>query len=98
MTDVSEKLFEFKFFDGQVFKGHGASERDALVRLGLGEYNPVAYTAREIVAESVPVEKRIDRADELLARLIDDIGTGPALDRLRKDALRIKHVLRGLDW
>lgn len=43
-------------------------------------------------------QARIDRADELLARLIDDIGTGPALDRLRKDALRIKHVLRGLDW
>lgn len=46
----------------------------------------------------VDATKRIDRADELLARLIDDIGTGPALDRLRKDAQRIKHVLRGLDW
>lgn len=48
--------------------------------------------------EAVPAEARINRADELLARLIDDIGTGPALDRLRKDVLRIKHVLRGLDW
>lgn len=44
------------------------------------------------------LQKKVDRADELLARLIDDIGTGPALERLRKDALRIKHVLRGLDW
>ena len=43
-------------------------------------------------------DDRIARADELLARLIDDIGTGPAFDRLRKDAQRIKNVLRGLDW
>jgi hypothetical protein len=42
--------------------------------------------------------KRIERADELLARLVDDIGTSPALDRLRKDVLRIKNVLHGLDW
>ena len=46
----------------------------------------------------IPPQARIDRADELLARLIDDIGTGPALSRLRKDAQRIKHVLRGTDW
>lgn len=48
--------------------------------------------------EMPPAQARIDRADELLAQLIDDIGTGPAFDRLRKDALRIKNMLRGLDW
>lgn len=42
------KLFEFTFFDGQVFTGYGETERDALVRLGLGAYNPVAYDVREI--------------------------------------------------
>lgn len=43
------KLYEFTFFDGQTFRGRGHDERDALRRLGLGAYNPVAYTVREIV-------------------------------------------------
>ena len=65
--------------------------------------NDVSAAANQRAAErdlrtAIHAQSRIDRADELLARLIDDIGTGPALDRLRKDALRIKHVLRGLDW
>jgi hypothetical protein len=51
-----------------------------------------------VARELPPADARIDRADELLARLVDSIGTGSAFDRLRKDALRIKHVLRGLDW
>ncbi len=54
-------------------------------------------TGCSLEKEAPPAQARIDRADELLARLIDDIGTGPAFDRLRKDALRIKHILRGTD-
>lgn len=41
---------------------------------------------------------RADHADELLARLLDDIGTGPALASLRAQAHKIKLVLRGLAW
>lgn len=41
---------------------------------------------------------RADRADELLAHLLDDLGTGPALAPLRAQARKIKLVLRGLDW
>jgi hypothetical protein len=41
------KKFRFKFFDGQVFFGYGAIPRDALVSLGLGAYNPVAYDVDE---------------------------------------------------
>jgi hypothetical protein len=44
-----------------------------------------------------PLQERIDRADAMLARLIDDIGGGPALAGLRRDALRIKHVLRDVE-
>ena len=43
-----ERIYEFKFFDGQQFRGWGLNERDALVRLGLGAYNPVAYKAQEV--------------------------------------------------
>ena len=50
MQGSAERLFEFKFFDGQVFRGRGISEKDALVRLGLGAYNPVAYDVRELVS------------------------------------------------
>jgi hypothetical protein len=45
----AEKLFEFKFYDGQVFRSRGRDERDALRRIGLEAYNPVAYDVREIV-------------------------------------------------
>lgn len=45
------KTYEFKFFDGQVFTGAGCNERDALVRLGLGAYNPVAYDVRVLTDE-----------------------------------------------
>lgn len=44
---MTDKLYEFKFFDGQVFCGRGQDERDALKRLGLGAYNKAAYTALE---------------------------------------------------
>jgi hypothetical protein len=59
---------------------------------------PKTTTKAPLNVSPLTPEKRIDRADELLARLVADIGPGPALDQLRKDALRIKHVLRGLDW
>lgn len=45
---MNEHLYEFKFWTGQTFRGRGKDERVALERLGLGAYNPVAYTAREI--------------------------------------------------
>ena len=45
---MTDKLFEFQFYNGQTFRGYGRDERDALKRLGLGAYNPVAYTVREI--------------------------------------------------
>lgn len=44
-----------------------------------------------------PLQTRIDRADEMLAKLIDYIGTGPALAIVRRDMLRIKHILRDVD-
>lgn len=46
--DVSVRRYRFKFFDGQVFIGEGKTVRDALVRLGLGAYNPVAYEVTDI--------------------------------------------------
>lgn len=42
------RTYRFKFFDGQVFIGRGVSPRAALVALGLGDYNPVAYVVTEI--------------------------------------------------
>lgn len=39
---------------------------------------------------------RMSVADEMLAKLIDDIGTGPGVASLRKQALDIKHELRGI--
>ena len=44
---MTEHYYKFVFFDGQIFYGWGHNERDALVKLGLGAYNPVAYTATE---------------------------------------------------
>jgi hypothetical protein len=55
---TNDKLFEFKFFDGQVFRSRGHNERDALVRLGLGAYNPVAYTVREVATPAVTDKKQ----------------------------------------
>lgn len=52
--------------------------------------------ARSQEAASRRRQARIELADDLLAHLIDSIGTGSAMARLRADALRIKHVLRGL--
>jgi hypothetical protein len=46
-----DKTFEFKFFDGQVFRGPGRDATDALNRLGLGAYNPVAYDVEEVEPE-----------------------------------------------
>ncbi len=42
------RRYRFKFFDGSVFEGNGTSVRDALTRLGLGAYNPVAYEVTDI--------------------------------------------------
>lgn len=42
------RLYEFKFWDGMVVRGHGINELDALRRLGLSAYNPVSYTVTEI--------------------------------------------------
>jgi len=47
-----ERKYEFKFFDGTTVVGSGTSERDALRRLGLGAYNPVAYTVRDVTEPS----------------------------------------------
>jgi hypothetical protein len=44
--------FRFKFFNGQVFTGRGDNERAALVALGLGAYNPVAYTAERLADDA----------------------------------------------
>lgn len=61
-----------------------------------------AFEAREAKrraeGDTIDPRKRIELANELLTRLIDDIGTGPALSKLRADAHRIQQVLRGLDW
>lgn len=42
------RTFRFKFFDGQVFIGRGENVRAALIALGLGAYNPVAYDVTDI--------------------------------------------------
>lgn len=42
------RTYRFKFFDGQIFVGQGATPRHALVLLGLGAYNPVAYEVTDI--------------------------------------------------
>ena len=42
------------------------------------------------------LQRRCDVADEMLAKLIDDIGTGPGLASIRRQAFDIKHELRGL--
>lgn len=43
------------------------------------------------------LRKRVDMADELLADLIDEIGTGPGVAGLRAKAYAIKHILRDLN-
>ena len=48
---MTDRYFEFTFFDGQVFRGWGLNERDALSRMGLGAYNKAAYTVRDITDE-----------------------------------------------
>lgn len=57
-----------------------------------------AKAQAEIEACKADPQKRMDRADELLDRLANGIGTGSAVAEIRKDVMRIKHVLRGLDW
>lgn len=42
------------------------------------------------------LQRRVDIADEMLDKLINDIGTGAGVAPLRKQALDIKHELRGL--
>lgn len=42
------------------------------------------------------LQRRCDVADEMLAKLIDDIGTGSGLASIRQQALDIKNELRGL--
>ena len=42
------------------------------------------------------LKRRMDVADEMLAKLLDDIGTGPGLAALRRQVLDIKHELRGI--
>lgn len=42
------------------------------------------------------LQRRIDVADEMLARLMDDIGTGPGVANLREQARAVKHELRGI--
>lgn len=42
------------------------------------------------------LQRRMDVADEMLARLIDEIGTGRGVASLRAQAVAIKHELRGL--
>ena len=41
-------------------------------------------------------KRRIDVADEMLAKLIDDIGTGSGVSSLRQQAQDIKNELRGV--
>lgn len=74
------KLFEFKFFNGQAFRGRGTDERDALVRMGLGAYNPVAYEAREIIA---PKEPSVPRTGEAVTDAIRGARLA-ALSELKK--------------
>lgn len=45
------RLYEFKFSDGTVVRAMATGEREALIKLGLGQYNPVAYTVRIIEEE-----------------------------------------------
>ena len=45
---------------------------------------------------AMELKRRCDVADEMLAALINDIGTGPGLAPIRQQALDIKHELRGL--
>lgn len=42
------------------------------------------------------LQNRCDVADEMLAKLIDDIGTGAGVASLRRQALDIKSELRGV--
>lgn len=45
------RRYRFQFFDGSVFVGDGVSTRDALIKLGLGAYNPVAYEVTDITKD-----------------------------------------------
>lgn len=47
----SRQIFEFTFFDGQIFRAVARSEREALIKLGLGAYNPNAYSVQIIEEE-----------------------------------------------
>lgn len=42
------------------------------------------------------LKRRMNVADEMLDRLINDIGTGPGVASLRAQAVAIKRELRGL--
>jgi hypothetical protein len=48
---MNDKYYRFTFWTGQVYYGYGKTPRDALERLGLGAYNPVAYEWEEVVQD-----------------------------------------------
>ena len=50
-----------------------------------------ASIAKEEYDRANELQRRMDVADEMLAKLIDDIGTGPGVASLRKQAYAIKH-------
>ena len=59
MTDsTGERLYEFKFWTGERFQQWGWSPRDALYRLGLSAYNPVAYRCVDITPTRVGPEHK----------------------------------------